>query len=60
KDEAMTAKVLKESMCEENILIRTAEGFNGLSEYHFRLAVKDRLSNEKLLKAMKKYVKYSI
>lgn len=53
KNEASTAASLKQKMSEEGILIRTAEGFNGLSEFYFRLAVKDRLSNDKLLKAIR-------
>lgn len=57
KNEAMTASAFKKAMSEEGILIRTAEGFNGLSEYHFRLAVKDRLSNDKLIKAIGKILK---
>ena len=53
KDERMTALQLKENMAEGGILIRTAYGFNGLSEFYFRLAVKDRSSNDKLLKMLR-------
>lgn len=49
----MTAVQLKEAMASKGILIRTAEGFEGLSEFHFRLAVKDRRSNDRLLKSLK-------
>lgn len=56
KGERMTAAQLKEDMAHNGILIRTAEGFNGLSEFHFRLAVKDRSSNDKLLKILRKIV----
>lgn len=56
-DRNMTATQLKAAMAEKGILIRTAEGFNGLSEFHFRLAVKDRESNDTLLKIIKEKVK---
>ncbi len=49
----MTGLQLKEAMIRSGLLIRTAEGFKGLSEFHFRLAVKDRKSNDKLLKSLK-------
>lgn len=52
-----TASQLKADMVENGILIRTAEGFNGLSEFHLRLAVKDRASNEILIKALRKFIK---
>lgn len=48
----MDAQGLKEAMAEQGVLIRTPEGFNGLTEFHFRLAVKDRRSNDKLLEAL--------
>lgn len=48
----MTAAQLKSDMVQRGILIRTAEGFKGLSEFHFRVAVKDRSSNELLIKAL--------
>lgn len=57
KDGGMTAQQLKEAMADNGVLIRTAEGFNGLSKYHFRLAVKDRNSNNKLLTTLKGIMK---
>lgn len=42
----MDAWQLKEKMTESGILIRTPGGFNNISNYHVRLAVKDRFSNE--------------
>lgn len=48
----MDSQGLKVAMAERGILIRTPEGFSGLTKSHFRLAVKDRLSNNKLLEAM--------
>jgi threonine-phosphate decarboxylase len=56
-DRRMTASQLRSDMVEKGILIRTAEGFNGLSEFHFRLAVKDRSSNEALLKTLREKFK---
>lgn len=53
----MTAAQLKEDMSGCGILIRTAEGFNGLSKFHFRLAVKSRESNDKLMKTFRKVLK---
>jgi threonine-phosphate decarboxylase len=52
----LDAKQLKSDMVRNGVLIRTADGFNGLSDCHFRLAVKDRKSNELLLKALKKSI----
>jgi threonine-phosphate decarboxylase len=44
---------LKDMLIEKGILIRTSDGFKGLSPYHFRLAVKDRVSNDRLINALK-------
>ncbi|HYE82745.1 MAG TPA: threonine-phosphate decarboxylase [Clostridia bacterium] len=52
EDGNMTAAQLKENMAEHGVLIRTAEGFNGLSQFHFRLAVKDRNSNDIILRIL--------
>lgn len=51
-DRRMNAESLKADMIKKGILIRTCDGFNGLSEFHFRLAVKDRSSNRALLSAL--------
>lgn len=53
----MDAYGLKEAMAERGILIRTPEGFNGLTKFHFRLAVKDRRSNDKLLETLGEVLK---
>jgi threonine-phosphate decarboxylase len=53
----MTAAQLKEAMLRSGLLIRTAAGFNGLTELHFRLAVKDRKSNDMLIKSLKETLK---
>lgn len=51
--EKIDAWQLKELMVEKGFLIRTPDGFHYLSPYHFRLAVKDRLSNERVVAALK-------
>ena len=48
-NKAMNAWALRDKMLKHNILIRTPDGFSGLSDYHFRLAVKDRASNDRIL-----------
>lgn len=52
KSDGMDAARLKELMLQENILIRTPDGFEGLDNTYFRLAVKDRPSNIKLMNAL--------
>lgn len=47
-----TAEVIQKQLLQEMILIRMPSGFKGLSPYHFRIAVKDRNSNLKLIKAL--------
>ena len=45
-------------MIEKNILIRDASNFKFL-DYHFvRLAIKDRISNLKMLKTLAEFVEY--
>lgn len=51
-----TAEQLKLDMAESGVLIRTGSGFKGLSDYHFRLAVKDRTSNEIVIETLKKFI----
>lgn len=51
--EKIDAWKLKELLLEKGILIRSPDGFHHLSPYHFRLAVKDRVSNEKMLAALR-------
>lgn len=51
------ADQLKIDMAKCGILIRTAEGFNGLSKSHFRMAVKGRDSNDKLIYILEKILK---
>jgi threonine-phosphate decarboxylase len=53
RDEKIDAWELKELMLKEGILIRTPDGFNFLTPYHFRLAVKDRESNQAVLTALR-------
>ena len=44
-----TALEIQEILLKDNILIRLPEGFTGLSKYDFRIAIKDRKSNMKLI-----------
>ncbi len=43
---------LKDALLKKGILIRTPQGFKDLSQEYFRIAIKDRVSNDKLLKAL--------
>ncbi|WP_089612339.1 pyridoxal phosphate-dependent aminotransferase [Dehalobacterium formicoaceticum] len=52
-EEKIDAWKLKELLLGKGILIRTPDGFHHLSPYHFRLAVKDRASNEMMLTALR-------
>jgi threonine-phosphate decarboxylase len=43
---------LQERLLVQGILIRTPQGFSGLTPYHFRVAVKGRGSNDLLIRAL--------
>lgn len=51
--EGLNVKVLREKMLEQGILIRDASNFKFLDERFFRLAIKDRTSNDRVIEAMK-------
>ena len=51
--EGLNVKVLREKMLEQGILIRDASNFKFLDERFFRLAIKDRASNERIIEVMK-------
>ena len=51
--EGINVKILREKMLEQGILIRDASNFNFLDERFFRLAIKDRESNDRVIEAMK-------
>ena len=51
--EGLNVKVLREKMLEQGILIRDASNFKFLDERFFRLAIKDRASNKRVIEAMK-------
>ena len=51
--EGLNVKVLGEKMLEQGILIRDASNFKFLDERFFRLAIKDRASNERVIEVMK-------
>jgi threonine-phosphate decarboxylase len=48
----MTAADLREQMLTRRIVIRDASNFRGLDERFFRIAVRGRQENERLLKAL--------
>ena len=50
----LNVKKLREKMMEEGILIRDASNFKFLDERFFRLAIKDRESNDRVIQALKK------
>lgn len=51
--EGLNVKILREKILEQGILIRDASNFKFLDERFFRLAIKDRASNERVIEAMK-------
>ncbi|GAB6149877.1 pyridoxal phosphate-dependent aminotransferase [Clostridium novyi] len=55
--EDIDAYDLKELLIKEGVLIRVPKGFYKLSDSYFRLAIKDRESNEFLIRKLKKIFK---
>ncbi|QNO13865.1 aminotransferase class I/II-fold pyridoxal phosphate-dependent enzyme [Alkalicella caledoniensis] len=53
KSDKLSAKEIKKWLLERDVLIRTPEGFTGLTPYHFRIAIKDRKANSKLAGLLK-------
>ena len=51
--EGLNVKILSEKILEQGILIRDASNFKFLDERFFRLAIKDRASNDRVIEAMK-------
>ena len=51
--EGVNVKILREKMLEQGILIRDASNFKFLDERFFRLAIKDRESNKRVIEAIK-------
>ena len=51
--EGINVKVLREKMLEQGILIRDASNFNFLDERFFRLAIKDRESNDRVIEVLR-------
>jgi aminotransferase class I and II len=56
----MNVKKLREKMLEQGILIRDASNFKFLDERFFRLAIKDRESNDKVIRVLKKIMNKAI
>lgn len=48
-----TALEIQEILLKDRLLIRLPEGFTGLGEHEFRIAIKDRKSNMKLISLLK-------
>ena len=53
----LNVKKLREKMMEEGILIRDASNFKFLDERFFRLAIKDRKSNDRVIETLKEILK---
>ena len=51
--EGLNVKILREKMLEQGILIRDASNFKFLDERFFRLAIKDRESNDRVIEVLK-------
>lgn len=51
--EGLNVKILRKKMLEQGILIRDASNFKFLDKRFFRLAIKDRASNDRVIEAMK-------
>lgn len=51
--EGLNVKVLREKMLEQGILIRDASNFKFLDERFFRLAIKDRESNDRVIEVLR-------
>lgn len=51
-----TAATLQTALGQQGILIRSCAMYTGLTERHFRLAVKDRASNERLIEALRNVI----
>ena len=51
--EGVNVKILREKMLEQGILIRDASNFKFLDERFFRLAIKDRESNKRVIEVLK-------
>ena len=50
----LNVKILREKMLEQGILIRDASNFKFLDERFFRLAIKDRKNNDRVIETLKK------
>ncbi|MFQ5440253.1 MAG: threonine-phosphate decarboxylase CobD [Nitrosopumilaceae archaeon] len=48
----LKSSILKQKLLKKKILIRDCSNFSGLNNYHFRVAVKTRKENQKLVRAL--------
>jgi threonine-phosphate decarboxylase len=53
EDSKKTSSAIQDVLMKNNILIRNCSNFKGLDETYFRVAVKTREENQKLLDALK-------
>ena len=59
KETNMKSKILKKKMLEHNILIRDCSNYDGLDEYYFRIAIRSRDLNNKLINVLTSIFKES-
>ncbi|SES87966.1 pyridoxal phosphate-dependent aminotransferase [Anaerobranca gottschalkii] len=52
----MEAQKVKKMLLQRNILIRTLEGFTGIDQNYFRVAIKDRRNNEYFFQKLKEVI----
>ena len=60
QEDSKNLKKLREKMLEQGILIRDASNFKFLDERFFRLAIKDRESNNKVIRVLKEIMNKAI
>ncbi|MHA1804405.1 MAG: pyridoxal phosphate-dependent aminotransferase [Promethearchaeota archaeon] len=56
----ITARSIKNALLQEGILIRDCSNYKGLDEFFFRISIKERESNEKLIMSLKNVLNLKI
>ena len=59
-EKGLNVHKLKEEMLRKGILIRDASNFRYLDESYFRLAIKDRVNNDRVLNTLKEIINYVV
>ena len=59
-EKGLNVHKLKEEMLRKGILIRDASDFRYLDESYFRLAIKDRVNNDRVLNTLKEIINYVV